>query len=155
MIQGYILNFASSTLITSTYTWNGCDGGNPWDAYFYVMTVGGITFDDFYPYDINTAGICDKTKNDYTVTVTGIYAVEGETNMMNHVLSGRTLSAAVDATQLQSYRSGILSNCGRETNHAMQLVGVNVDEGYWIIRNSWGTWWGENGYGKLLLVRNE
>ena len=75
--------------------------------------------------------------------------------MINQVLAGKTLSVAVDANQWGSYQSGIFSGCSdiHNVNHAVNIVGVNLDEGYWIIRNSWGSWWGDNGYMKLALVR--
>ncbi len=53
----------------------------------------------------------------------------------------------------QSYRGGIFStdeNCGGWTNHQIILVGWNdSDGGYWILRNSWGHWWGEDGYMRI------
>ena len=83
------------------------------------------------------------------------YRVVGEAAMIQQVLSGQTLSVSVDANQWGSYRSGIFSGCdlSHVANQAVNIVGVNVDEGYWIIRNSWGTGWGEDGYIKLALVR--
>ena len=84
------------------------------------------------------------------------YRVDGEAAMINQVLSGRTLSISLDANDMGSYSSGIYRGCGvnYNVNHAMNIVGVNVEEGYWILRNSWGTWWGDNGYMKLAMVRS-
>lgn len=54
---------------------------------------------------------------------------------------------------MHSYKSGILISTGdcKVTNHAMLHVGYGVEDGiqYMIIRNTWGRFWGENGYGKL------
>jgi C1A family cysteine protease len=118
-----------------------------------VKNAGGITFSDFYPYNISTA-TCDKTKKDYTVTVTNWHRLADEQAMINYVLAKGTLSVVVDATLWGTYQTGIFTNCGStlNINHAVNIVGVNVDEGYWIIRNSWGTWWGDKGYMKLALV---
>ena len=69
--------------------------------------------------------------------------------MINHVLNGGTLVTALDASDFGSYKSGTFSNCpAPSANHAVQIV----DEGYWIIRNSWGDSWGVDGYMKLALV---
>ena len=142
-------------LFHSTYDYDGCYGGFPQTGYEYVAKVGGITTDALYPYDTTTS-YCDRSKNNYAVTVTMSYRVEGEQAMINQVLSGKTLSVAVDAHDWGKYQSGIYSGCSAnfEVNHAVNIVGVNVPGGYWIIRNSWGQWWGDNGYMKLALVRN-
>ena len=123
-------------------------------AFEYVIAAGGITFEDFYPYN-TSARTCDSSKNDYTVTVVKYLKVSGEQNMINYVLAGGTLAAAVDASGLHSYVSGIYSGCGTNytISHDVNIVGVNVPGGYWIVRNSWGDDFGEKGYFKLALVR--
>ena len=148
------LRISFSLCLCSTYDYDGCFGGFMLTAFGYVARVGGITTEAKYPYDITTS-YCDTSKNDYAVTVTMAYRVEGEAAMIQQVLAGKTLSVAVDANQFGSYRSGIFTGCSDilDVNHAVNIVGVNVDEGYWIIRNSWGTGWGDNGYMKLALVR--
>jgi cathepsin L len=119
-----------------------------------VAKVGGITFADFYPYDLSASMTCDTTKTDFTVTVASWHEVEGEQAMIDYVLNKGTLSVAVDATLWGSYRGGIFSSCTQPImfNHGVNIVGVNTVERYWIIRNSWGSWWGENGYMKLAMV---
>jgi cathepsin L len=124
-----------------------------------VTKVGGITFADFYPYDLSLPLACDTAKNDYTVTVASYYEFTGdnedEKQMIDYVLAKGTLSVAVDATLWHSYRGGIFSSCtGKPVNfnHGVNIVGVNTVERYWIIRNFWGTWWGENGYMRLAMV---
>jgi C1A family cysteine protease len=50
---------------------------------------------------------------------------------------------------LQAYKSGILScnyNFSTSVNHAVQIVGYNLSQNYYIIKNSWDTTWGMNGY---------
>jgi C1A family cysteine protease len=142
-------------LLYSTYDdHDGCLGGFPLMGYWYVGRAGGLTTEALYPYDVMTS-YCDKSKNNYAVTVTNSYRVEGEQAMINQVLAGRTLSVAVDAHQWGPYKSGIFSGCSGtiDVNHAVNIVGVNVPGGYWIIRSSWGYWWGDNGYMKVALVR--
>ena len=73
--------------------------------------------------------------------------------MINHVLNGGTLVVAIASSGIGSCKSGIFpGNDQTYADHAMQIVGVNFDEGYWILRDSWGSWWGDNGYMKLALV---
>ena len=149
------LTIASHICLRSTYDYDGCFGGFPLTGCYYVRGAGGITTEALYPYDVD-AQSCDTKKNKYAVTVTNAYRVDGEQAMINQVLSGRTLSVAVDANQWGRYQSGIFSGCSAiiNVNHAVNIVGVNVPEGYWIIRNSWSQWWGDNGYMKIALVRN-
>ena len=73
------------------------------------------------------------------------------------------LSVAVDATTFQSYTSGILTACeGILPNHEVLVVGYsaavvgpqNQTVPYWIIKNSWGKSWGEEGYIRLELGKN-
>jgi hypothetical protein len=64
------------------------------------------------------------------------------------------LSVAVCVgTNFQYYRSGVFNaneTCSGGVNHAVTLVGWNddqgTDKGYWILKNSWGTGWGDSGY---------
>jgi C1A family cysteine protease len=141
-------------LLYSTYDYDGCLGGFPLTGYGYVAKAGGLTTEALYPYDVMTS-YCDKSKNNFAVTVTMAYKVDGEQAMINQVLAGRTLSVAVDANQWGPYKSGIFSGCSvdYQVNHAVNIVGVNVPEGYWIVRNSWGSWWGDKGYMKVKMVR--
>jgi hypothetical protein len=123
-----------------------------------VAKVGGITFADFYPYDLSASMTCDTAKNDYTVTVASYYEFSGDNEdvkqMIDYVLAKGNLSVAVDASLWHYYRGGIFSSCTQPImlNHGVNIVGVNTVERYWIIRNSWGTWWGENGYMRLAMV---
>ena len=139
-------------VINSSYMPPTCNGGSFLRAFDYVTKAGGITYDSAYPYN-TTVLQCDITKKDYAVTVTAWNHVQGQQAMIDHVLGGGTLAVAVDSSNRVYYKSGIFSGCDQSVeDHAMQIVGVNVDEGYWIIRNSWGTSWGENGNLKLALV---
>ena len=141
-----------SFFVISTYTPATCDGGFYTTAFDAVAAAGGVTYDASYPYDPWVLK-CDSAKNGRAVTVTKWHRVEGQQAMIDHVLGGGTLVVAVDASVFGDYKSGTFSNCPAPTvNHAVQIVGVNVNEGYWIIRNSWGDWWGDQGYMKLALI---
>jgi hypothetical protein len=60
-----------------------------------------------------------------------------------------SVGVAVDSN-FQNYSGGVFTNCtGKQLNHAVQLVGWSDSGGYWIMRNSWGTSWGEQGYMRL------
>lgn len=63
------------------------------------------------------------------------------------------LSVAIDASALSTYESGVIqsSECGTDINHAVQLVGYDKCQKYWILRNSWGESWGEDGFFRLEM----
>ncbi len=56
--------------------------------------------------------------------------------MQNYVLTTGPLSICVDASLWSSYKSGVVTTCGTELNHCVQIVGIHRNE-YWIVRNSW------------------
>jgi C1A family cysteine protease len=57
----------------------------------------------------------------------------------------------------QFYKSGILSNCGKSLDHGVVAVGYGSENGknYFLVRNSWGASWGEQGYVKILHDSND
>lgn len=80
----------------------------------------------------------------------------GDPNAHIAALQTAPISVAVAASSItfQLYRGGIMSSttCGTSLNHAVNLVGYGTENGtpYWIVRNSWGTNWGESGYFRVL-----
>lgn len=67
---------------------------------------------------------------------------------METALNSVPLAIAVDASNWSQYSSGIFSNCASNINHAVVAAGY-VSGSHWIVRNSWGTRWGEKGYMRL------
>lgn len=72
---------------------------------------------------------------------------------MKAVATAGPIVISVDASKWHDYESGVFSGCSYSENininHAVVLVGYGtneVDGDYWIVRNSWGTKYGENGY---------
>jgi len=134
----------------------GCQGGNTETAYMYIAYNGGVSSSDAYPYTsfYGTTGDCDKTKSTYAMSVASYHAVIGEESMKDYVMSTGPLSICVDASDWSTYQGGIVSVCGTEVNHCVQVVGIDTTDGYWIVRNSWGTTWGEQGYIYLKTDQN-
>jgi C1A family cysteine protease len=66
------------------------------------------------------------------------------------------VSIEADQSAFQSYRSGIFNTtaCGTSLDHATNVVGWGTSSGtdYWIMRNSWGSSWGESGYMRLAIT---
>ena len=127
---------------------SGCDGGNPYYAYYYVYKTGGLELNVTYPYTSywDDDGTCLSDSSEYKVTVTDYYYLSSEKAMEAHVSSTGPLSVCLDASDWASYTGGVVHTCGTDVDHCVQAVGLNSGRNYWIIRNSWGTNWGEKGY---------
>jgi len=72
------------------------------------------------------------------------------------VATAGPVAVSVDASAWHKYESGVFNGCDYnanvDVNHAVILVGYGTDEAngdFWLIRNSWGTGYGENGYIRL------
>jgi len=76
---------------------------------------------------------------------------------MKAALEIGVLSVSIEADKqvFQYYKSGIFNDagCGTRLDHATNVVGWGEEKGvqYWIMRNSWGTVWGEKGYMRLEI----
>lgn len=81
--------------------------------------------------------------------------------MMQAAVGLGPLSVAVDAGSnvFKFYKEGIFDHedmCGTELNHAINIVGYSSEhydkKPYWIVRNSWGEDWGEEGYMRMAIT---
>lgn len=85
---------------------------------------------------------------------------ENDANAMKNALQETILSVGIDGGSFafQTYTGGILSdpNCYHRIDHAVNVVGWGIDESssqeYWIVKNQWGTDWGDQGYAYIEIV---
>jgi len=126
----------------------GCSGGNTETAYEYIASTGGIEKASNYPYTsyFDVTGTCTSNSAKYVVTVDEYYTVADEDDMESYMLGTGPMSICLAASTWSSYTSGIVSTCDKNVDHCVQVVGLDTDSSYWIVRNSWGTSWGESGY---------
>lgn len=125
-----------------SYGNQGCNGG--WmDSAFDFIIAKGITDTATYPYVARDQS-CKVATGGYKIAA--YVDTDGCTDLLNS-LSARPISVAVDATNWSPYRSGIFTNCAKNVNHGVLLVGATDD--YWRIKNSWGASWGDQGFIRL------
>jgi len=126
----------------------GCSGNIQSQGFNYTAQAG-ITIDVNYPYVART-GTCDQGKIKPCVKNDGFVKVKPNdyNSLMAAVATKGPIAISVAAGSFQMYAGGILDHCDCDVDHAVQLVGYGTDGGrdYWLVRNSWGPDWGENGY---------
>jgi len=149
-IQGHSLTrFSEQELVDCVNTCKGCNGGLPSLAYQWTKTHG-IETSSNYPYTAKT-GTCkyDASKSIKVNSGWSQVPIRNADALFNAIYKV-PVAVAVQADQavFQSYKSGIIgSGCGANLNHAITAVGYSTaNGGYAIIKNSWGTSWGQNGY---------
>jgi len=139
----------------------GCSGGWTYWAYEYIIQAGGIDSEKSYPYT-GTDGNCMFNKSDINAKVCEwayVTKTKNETAIKQFIATKGPVSICVAASPWQYYNGGVLSgtacNC-MDIDHCVQLVGYGVFNGTeaWIVRNSWGPYWGMNGYILLELGVN-
>ncbi|KAM7384349.1 hypothetical protein PAMA_011613 [Pampus argenteus] len=146
----------------STYDGNhGCKGGYISKAFSYVIRNRGVDSESFYPYE-HKNGKCrysDKGKAGYCSNY-HILPRGDEKTLQATVATVGPVAVAVNA-MLQSfhlYKGGLYNapDCNPEfINHAVLVVGYGTDNGqdFWLVKNSWGSTWGEEGF--IRIARNK
>lgn len=127
--------------------------------------AGGLLTQQEYPYtsydgDTGDCTMSTISTSDTRVDISSFSSLSMSTStateeaMIDYVLTTGPVSVCLDASEWYSYTSGILASCGDSVDHCVQIVGVDTEAGYWKVRNSWGTEWGEDGFIYLALGSN-
>jgi len=157
-----LVSISEQNLVDCSTENSGCDGGLMDSAFQYIMSNGGIDSESSYPYS-GYDGVCSYTKDNSVGTITGFVDVKegSEKDLADAVKKIGPVSVAIDASQwsFQLYESGIYyepSCSSTELDHGVLAVGYGSDgrnKDFWIVKNSWGTSWGEKGY--IRMARNK
>jgi len=137
----------------------GCNGGLMDSAFSWAKKNGGLCSEAAYPYTSGTtkkSGTCNQTsckKAEYAPIGYTDVAKKSDSAMMSALALG-PVSIAIEADQsaFQLYKSGVFTGaCGTNLDHGVLAVGYGTEGGkdFYLVKNSWGTSWGDKGYIKL------
>lgn len=138
---------------------DGCGGGLVTETFEYIIRNGGINSQSDYPYT-GRVGTCkyNSTRIAGYITSYTVLPDGDEKALTEAIASIGPIAAAIDAGTIESmYSGGIYNdpNCNSNNlNHAVLIVGYGEENGepYYLVKNSWGTGWGEGGY--FRIARN-
>lgn len=156
---GNLVSFSEQQLIDCSifYGNSGCNGGLMESAFEYAIDKGACTESDL-PYKAN-GGLCSGCST--FAHFSGCVRVTQNNQLhLKEAVSYGPVSVAIEADTLifQFYKSGIVDDvkCGTNLDHGVLVVGYGSDNGkdYWIVKNSWGVHWGDNGYIKIARSNN-
>jgi len=134
----------------------GCNGGLMDDAFEYIIKNNGLGSESSYPYTARD-GKCKQVSSVATVSKYTDVKKNDETGLMTAV-NIEPVSVAVDAATWQFYKKGVMTGlCGKQLDHGVLLIGYGTEapNDYWLVKNSWGTIWGEKGTIRLVRGKNE
>ncbi|XP_031131976.1 ervatamin-B-like [Ipomoea triloba] len=158
---GKLVSLSEQHLLDCDPNHFGCNGGVITDAFQSIEDMGGLSSESDYPYKASE-GTCNTQNSQATAaTITGFEQVEKTESALLQAVSGQPVAAGitVGGKEFQLYSSGVFDgDCGSGSYHAVAVVGYgarNDGQKYWVIKNSWGTGWGEKGYMKMARDTDE
>ncbi|CAF1633814.1 unnamed protein product [Adineta steineri] len=142
----------------------GCGGGWMDHAFVYVITASGIETESSYPYAaVDQTCVFNPTETTVQICDFVDIASGDEVALQQAVATIGPISVAIDAgrSSFQFYQSGVYNEptCLQrifELDHAVLLIGYGTDgnHDYWLVKNSWSTDWGDQGYMKMTRNQN-
>lgn len=163
---GKLVKFSEQNLVDCSWNFgnDGCNGGEDFRAYGWMMHNGGLMLDEDYGHYLGIDGWCHFNKTAAAVKITDYvlttpYSVEELEDAVANV-GPISVGVAVNKDFL-FYSSGVFDDpeCSpalEDQAHAVLAVGYGTEDGkdYWLIKNSWSTHWGDQGYIKIARKGN-
>jgi len=145
----------------------GCSGGRLPTAWSY-LTGTGIVTDSCFPYGAGSgqapacATKCVDGSDFKKYKAKNSYAINGVENMQKEIMTNGPVQVAFTVYKsFMSYKSGVYTKHWWEIlpegGHAVKIIGWGEENGtpYWLVANSWGTTWGDEGFFKIKRGNNE
>ncbi|KAF9602235.1 hypothetical protein IFM89_025945 [Coptis chinensis] len=159
IVTGSLVSLSEQELVDCDQSYNsGCGGGLMDYAFQWVIKNRGIDTENDYPYQAGDSA-CNKNKMTRRVVTIDSYTdvPESDEEKLRQAVAIQPVSVGLCGSErsFQLYSKGIFSGpCSKSLDHAVLIVGYGSENGvdYWILKNSWGTNWGMNGY--MHMQRN-
>lgn len=155
-VTGKLVSLSEENIVDCVSTCGGCDGGWPYLAEDYAVQ-NGVDTEASYPYTAGSgmSGNCSYNKTNVGARFTQVVKLpQGDGDALWHAVGTvGPVSVAIDAEDdFMMYKSGVFSSKSCSTSmldHAVLVVGygvTNTGQKYYIVKNSWNTSWGMDGY---------
>ncbi|XP_063627525.1 uncharacterized protein LOC134799080 [Cydia splendana] len=159
LTSGKLLSLSEQELVDCDKTDQGCNGGLMDNAYRAIEELGGLELETDYPYEA-ADDKCVFNKTLSRVQISGSVNISSnETEMAQWLVANGPISIGINANAMQFYVGGVShpwkALCSpKNLDHGVLIVGFGIKEypifnkrlPYWIVKNSWGKSWGEQGY---------
>ena len=158
--KGQLVDLSEQELVDCatgvSYGSHGCSGGQMEGAFKYIIEHGQCSLSS-YPYTSGvskTGGTCQKCSAVAHISSCSDVKPNDQISLKAAVAQQPVaIAIEADTKYFQSYSSGILTStsCGTNLDHGVLIVGYGTENGqdYWLVKNSWGTTWGDKGYVKI------
>ncbi len=144
------LDLSEQHAMDCNYDHYGCDGGWMTSAYRLWRLKGALS-EAQVPYTGENDRPCTSGALEPVSFVTTWTSIQGSREALKRALTIAPLAVGIHIyPDFQHYRGGIYEHAGSDPiNHAVLLVGWDDEDGVWILKNSWGTGWGERGFARV------
>jgi len=163
LATGNLVSLSEQNLVdcSNAYGNQGCNGGLMDSAFRYIMANKGIDTEESYPYTARN-GACRFSASNVGATISSYKDITaGSEAALMASVNDEPVSVAIDAghNSFQLYKSGVYYEpacSSTRLDHGVLAVGYGSDgtNDYWIVKNSWGTSWGMQGYINMARNRN-
>ncbi|XP_014247508.1 digestive cysteine proteinase 2 [Cimex lectularius] len=156
---GHLVRLSQQALIDCSWGFgnNGCDGGEDFRSYQWMMKHGGLPLESDYGNYLGQDGNCHVDKTPLTAKITGFVNVKNndEDALKVALFKHGPISVAIDAAHktFSFYSNGVYyepecKNTPEGLDHSVLAVGYGTLNGkkYWLVKNSWSNLWGNDGY---------